>query len=344
MSTTIRDVAKRAGVSTATISRYLNNSPFIAYETAERVREVMQELQYSPNSIARNFTNQVTKTIAFIVDSQNTTSFGNPYFLQIQYGIEKVLGMRGYYLMIVNIGNRSHGENELIKLISEKRVDGIIIPAILIKKNTIRKINECNFPCVVFGQQKETTNVSWVDLDNVMGGELAAAHLIRNSCKEIAFIGCSFKKLFVSQRMEGYKNALTKNKIGIIQDLIIEGGEGKFKGYEIMNRLLSQRNPPDGFVFSDNLAAFGAISAVKAKSIKIPEEIQIVSFDDSLVAELSEPEMTVIDIDMFDLGSQAATMLLKQLETPSQNKQHSMISVKLICRGTSKNALFKEEE
>lgn len=338
MGATIRDVAKRAGVSTATISRYLNNSPFIACETAEKVKAVMQELQYSPNSIARNFTNQVTKTIAFVVDSQNTNSFGNPYFLQIQYGIEKVLGLRGYYLMIVNIGSRSHEEDVIIKLISEKRVDGIILPAMLIKKNTVKKINESNFPCVVFGQQKDNANGSWVDLDNVMGGELATGHLLGNGCKRIAFIGCSFKKVFVSQRLEGYKKALVQNNIRVIQDLIIEGGEGKSKGYEIMDRLLSQKNPPDGFVFSDNLAAFGAISAAKKTGVKIPAEIQIVSFDDCLVSELSEPEMTVIDIDMFDLGSQAATMLLKQLEAPERNKQHSMISVKLICRGTSKNS------
>lgn len=337
MSVTIKDVAKQAGVSTATISRYLNDSPFISQETAEIVRATMKELNYSPNSVARSLVNQATHTIAFIVDSQNSGAFGNPYFLQIQYGIEKVLGTRGYYLMIVNMGNRDNGENVLNKLISEKRVDGIIFPSVLSKKTTINKICESNFPCVIFGKQKENTNVSWVDLDNVMGGKLATEHLLRNGCRRIAFIGCNSKKVFGVQRLEGYKKALTQNGVSVAKELIMEGFEGKEKGYEIMNVLLSQGSYPDGFVFSDNFAAFGAISAARQSGLKVPEQLQIVSFDDGPAAVLCEPEMTVVDIDMFDLGSQAATMLLKQIEAPSKNMQQSLISVKLICRGTSKN-------
>lgn len=335
MCVTIRDVAKHAGVSVATISRYLNNSPFIAQKTAEKVRSSMEELKYFPNSIARSFVNQTTSTVAFIVDSENANFFGNSYFLQIQYGIEKVLGSRGYYLMIVNVAGGAYGESIISKLISEKRIDGIIIPAIIAKRNIIKIINEKNFPCVVLGKQKENVNVSWVDLDNRMGGELATEHLLKAGCKTIAFIGCSVKKIFGVQRLDGYKKALDSNGIRINNELIWEGYEGKEAGYELIKNLISQDNLPEGFVFSDNITAFGAISALKDKDIKIPEDVKIVSFDDSLPAILSKPEMTVIDIDMFDLGLQASTMLLKQLETPSQNKQQSMISVKLVKRGTS---------
>lgn len=337
MGVTIKDVAMHAGVSIATVSRYLNNSPFIAHETSEKIRGVMQELKYSPNSIARSFVNQTTNTVAFIVDSNNKDSFGNPYFLQIQYGIEKILGSRGYYLMIVNVGNKSNGESILDRLITEKRVDGIILPALLAKRNLVRKIYERNFPCVVFGQLKDNTDISWVDLDNVMGGELATDHLVKNGCQKIAFVGCDLKHKFAAQRLQGYRNAIMRNGHRFIQDNVLDGYIGKEKGSEIIEELLSRKDHPDGFIFSDNVAAFGAISTAKDMGVKIPDEIQIVSFDDYMVSVLSEPKMTVVDIDVFDLGAQAATMLLKQFDSPSLNKQQSMISVKLISRGSSKN-------
>jgi DNA-binding LacI/PurR family transcriptional regulator len=337
MGVTIKDVAKHAGVSVATVSRYLNNSPLIAAKSVEKVKAAMEELQYSPNSIARSFANQLTNTVAFIIDSQNEDSFGNLYFLEGQYGIEKILGQRGYYLMIVNMSNRSHGEDMVDKLISEKRVDGIILPSQLGNANIINTISQKGFPCVMLGQREECTEMNWVDLDNVMGGRLATLHLIANGCKRIAFIGCSFDKSFVMQRLEGYKEALSQGGIKIYGDLIHEGYKGKEKGGEIMNALLAMDNPPDGIVFSDNVAAYGAISAARALGKKIPEEIQVISFDDSMVTDLSEPKMTVVNIDMFYLGAQAATMLLDQLEDAQTDRKRRLLPVNLIYRGTTIN-------
>jgi DNA-binding LacI/PurR family transcriptional regulator len=334
---TIKDIAKRAGVSIASVSRCLNDSPLIAVDTKERIKAVIKECQYSRNSIARSFVNQATHTIAFIVDSQNFALFGNPYFLQLQYGLEKMLGLRGYYLMIVNMNSGVHGDNTINKLIAEKRVDGIILPEVLVKNDIANTIIERNFPCVVLGKPHEDTRISWVDLDNVMGGEVATTHLLDHGCKKIVFIGTSFKKIFVAQRLEGYKSALMKRNIKCSHDLIFEGYEGKGKGREIMNTLLSMECPPDGFLFSDNITAFGALSVATERGVKIPEEIQIVSYDDTIVSRIATPEISVVDIDMFELGSQAATMVLEQLEAPSKNKQQSLLSVKLACRGTTKN-------
>ena len=336
MGVTIKDVARHAGVSVATVSRYLNHSPLIAAKSVEKVKAAMEALSYSPNSIARSFANQLTNTVAFIVDSENEDSFGNFFFLEGQYGIEKMLGQRGYYLMIVNMSNWSHGEDLVDRLISEKRVDGIILPSQLGNADILDTIDQKGFPCVMLGQREENTDISWVDLDNVMGGRIATSHLIANGCKRIAFIGCGFDKSFVMQRLNGYKEALAQSGMAISGDLIREGYRGKEKGGEIMRALLGMPAPPDGIIFSDNVAAYGAIAAAREVGKNIPEEIQVISFDDTMVTDLSEPKMTVVNIDMFYLGARAATMLLDQLETAADNT-HCLLPVNLIYRGTTIN-------
>ncbi|MEF9879698.1 MAG: LacI family DNA-binding transcriptional regulator, partial [Clostridia bacterium] len=125
MRTTIRDVAKHAGVSVATVSRYLNNSPLIAAESVERVKLSIQVLHYEPSFMARNMLSQHSNTIALVMDSSDPETFGNEQFLKIQYGMEQALAKHGYYLLVINLGSVGR-EKALQKIVREKRVDGLI--------------------------------------------------------------------------------------------------------------------------------------------------------------------------------------------------------------------------
>lgn len=335
MGVTIEDVAKAAGVSKATVSRVLNNSPLISPETTEKVKKAMRKLEYFPNHIARSFANQNTYTIALIVDIDNSKAFANPFFYQVQYGIEKVLCSRGYYLMIANVNAMDDHETLLNKLVFEKRVDGIIFPASLLQKSLVKKMEEQSFPFVVIGEPEDGFNVNWVDIDNKMAGDIATKHLIENGYEKIAFVVGSLRDKFNQRRLEGYMDTLKKYNIDFYQDLVSEK-EGTIKeGYCIMENFIQIKNRPDAVIFTNNIAAFGALSAIKKRGYKIPEEFGLVSFDNYPVAEFSEPNMTTVDIDVVGLGVQAATMLLKEIEMPSDSKQHSLLSAKLIMRGTS---------
>ncbi|MBZ4647362.1 MAG: LacI family transcriptional regulator [Clostridia bacterium] len=336
MAVTIKDVAKMAGVSTSTVSRVLNNSPLISPETVIRVKKAMQELNYFPNSMARSFANQSTYTIALIVDIDNSKAFANPFFYQVQYGIEKVLCKRGYYLMIANEKTMIDREAALSKFVFEKRVDGIILPASLLKKSFVKKMEEQKFPFVVLGEPNFHFDVNWVDIDNQMAGKVAANHLIDNGYRKIAFIAGSFEDKFNRHRLDGYKKALEEHNMELNEELISEGGCTKEDGYRLMKNLIETKDFLDAVIFTNNIAAFGALTAIKEKGYKIPEEFGLVSFDNYPVAEFSDPKMTTVDIDVVDLGMQAATMLLKEIETPSTSKQHSLLSVELVSRGTSK--------
>lgn len=334
MAVTIKDIAKTAGVSTATVSRVINGSSLIPPDTSEKIRKIMLNMDYHPNSIARSFANQSTYTIALIVDIDNTDAFNNPFFYQIQYGIEKVLSNRSYYLMIANEKTMINHETALNKLIFEKRVDGIILPASLLKKNLVKRMEKERFPFIVIGEPEESFSVNWVDINNIMAGEIATNHLIKNGFKKIAFISGSLKDIFNKNRLTGYIKALEKHNIHVFQELVIEGVPTKEDGCRTMNILLESKNRPDAVVVTNNIAAFGALKAIKEKGYNVPEEIGLISFDSYPVAEFSEPNMTTVDIDVFDLGIQAATMLLKEIEIHSESMQHSLLSVNLISRGT----------
>lgn len=334
MAVTIKDVAKNAGVSTATVSRVINGSSLIPPETSEKVRKIMLNMEYHPNSIARSFAHQSTYTIALIVDFDNTDAFNNPFFYQIQYGIEKVLSSRGYYLMIVNEKTLINHETALNKLIFEKRVDGVIFPASLLKKSLVKRMEKDKFPFIVIGEPEEAFSVNWVDINNKMAGEIAAEHLIKNKYEKIAFISGSLKDIFNKNRLNGYLAALKKHNINLSRDLSIEGASTQEDGYRIMNMLLESESKPDAVVVTNNITAFGALKAIKEKGYRVPEDIGLISFDRYPVAEFSEPNMTTVDIDVYDLGIQAATMLLKEIEMPSESLQNSLLSVNLISRGS----------
>src|SRR5690606_17943794 len=279
MSVTIKDVAKAAGVSTATVSRVLNNSKLISPQTAEKVRNAMRELGYFPNNIARSFAYQNTCIIALVVDIEEPTAFNNPYFYQIQYGIEKYICPKGYYLMIANENTLNHSGTGFSQLVFEKRVDGLILPVSLLNKHLVKKMEDQNFPFVIIGEPENGYDTNWVDVNNKMAGEISTTHLIENQFQRIAFVSGSQKDLFNKRRLEGYLTALAKHGLSPDPDLIKEGAFSKEDGYALMSEFMGRQNPPDAVVFTDNLVAFGALSAAKAYGRRIPDEIGIVSFD-----------------------------------------------------------------
>lgn len=331
MRPTIRDVAKHAGVSVATVSRYLNNSPLIAPDSVEKVKRSIQALQYEPSFLARNMVSQTSSTVALAVDDSDSETFGNDNFLRIQYGVEHALSRQGYYLMIVTLGNAAR-EKTLQKLVLEKRVDGIIFPAQLMKKNTLHFLLERSFPYIIFGRYvKEASN--WLDLDNVMGGRLAAQKLLSTGAKKLCFVGNDYEKVFVRERLGGFKQALAGHGIPEGEAMVLDLKSGVSSGEKLIADTMGQA---DGYVISDDITAFGALRALQQKGIPVPEKVQVVTFDDRITAELSQPTLSVVDIDVYQLGIQGAVMLMAQMQTTTAVSQQCLMPVKLIERGSTR--------
>jgi len=335
MSVTIDDVAKHAGVSTATVSRYLNNSPLIAKKSAEKVQHSMDVLNYQPSFIARSLANHNTSTIAFIIDSANTETYGNDYFLRIQYGIEAALGKQGYYLLIISVANNKTGENNLKKLIMEGRVEGIILPMALAKRSILSMLREAELPFVVIGRSDDKS-FNWIDLDNEMGGLLATQKLISGGSKRIALFSSSAEKSFVRERLAGYRAALEQAGLVFDERFIFLGCMSAEDGEQAVQQILAKQLPIDGIVCTDNTVAFGAVRALTNANMAVPSQIPVITFDNSPVTELSTPKLSVVDIDVFQLGRQAANILLSSIEDTSGSVQNSLIQVTLVPRESTR--------
>ncbi len=327
MGTTIRDVAKHAGVSVATVSRFLNNSPLIAMDSADKVRRSIQELHYEPSFLARGMVSRQSQTIAFLVNDENPETYGNENFLKIEYGAEHALGENGYYLMLLSVGNASR-EKALRKMVVERRADGVILPAQLAKKSIFAMLAEQGTPFVVIGKSRASC---WVDLDNVMAGRIAAERLIASGSRTLGFVGNGRDKVFVSERYEGFCAAVHEAAVTELPCADCPGDAGQ--GYALVTGMDVL---PDAFVVSDNETAFGMLRALSDRGIGVPDQVQIISFDDGVAARLCNPPLSVVDIDVRQLGAQAANMLCMQLRGGENVSQQCLLPVRLIARGSSR--------
>ncbi len=326
MSITIRDVARHAGVSVATVSRYLNNSPLIAPDSIEKVRRSIEELHYEPNFLARNMLTKQSQSIALVIDDSSPETFGNDKFLQIQYGVEKALAEHGYYLMIISLKQNGRYQN-LKKAVLERRTDGVILPAQIAGKSLIRFLQEQKIPFVIIGRSDVG---SWVDIDNVSGGRLATEQLIRSGARKLCFIGNGEEKIFVQERARGFQEAV--NHYGLEAAVMLNCSSSAENG----QALSENKGRYEGYVVSDNVTSFGLLQGLKEKGISVPGQVQVISFDDGIIPQLCSPTLTVVDINVQQLGIQAANLLYLQLQSETPMSQQSLLPVRLIQRNSSR--------
>lgn len=329
----IKVVAKAAGVSVATVSRIINNSSLISGETRERVLKVMKELNYVPNSMAQGLSNQQAFTVTLLVNIEDTKSFSNPFFYEMMHGIETVVYKRGLCLIIANSQTSSNKDDMLKSLINGKRTQGVILPSSLMNPQLVNVLKKMKFPFVTIGEPAGIKEpIDWIDINNSQGARQAVEHLLAQGYKRIAFISGSQNEVFNRNRLSGYKSALAQNGLEFNQDFIQEGNSSKNDGFESMQRLLQLPRRPDAVICSDNVLSMGAMKAIKDVNLLIPKDIGVLSFDNFPIAELLEPPLTTVDIDVFELGVQAANILFKLIDNPSARQQQSLISTCIQAR------------
>lgn len=330
MKPTIRDVAEYAGVSVATVSRYLNNSSLIAPGSIEKVRDAIEKLNYQPNMMARGLAKRSTDTVALVVDYSNEEIYGNEFFLKIQFGLERELARHGYYLMIVDISNEEKEPELLNKIVLEERVDGIILLNEMATAPVIEQLRKTHIPFVIAGRG-EYQDTSWVDVDNVQGGYIATKKLIDSGVSNIGFITNSFQKRFVRERFSGFQQAMSESGLSYLQQAVVDG----MATYQDQVTYLATNidNLCDAYVVTDSSIAFYFIKALQAMRLSVPRDVQIIAFDNQLLAEISEPGMTVVDIDVTELGVHAARILLTNLNQPEKGgPKQELLSVRIVER------------
>lgn len=327
----IHDVAKRANVSIATVSRVVNPGRHkVNPETAEKVREAVKELDYRPNALARALQMKKTMTIGVIIPD-----ISNHYYAEIVRGIQGVADRAGYNIILQNTDRDPDQIVKSIYLLREKIVDGIIFSGGTINGyEPLSALKELRDRVVVIG--RHDVDFPAIMVDNIAGATLAVEHLIEVGHSRIGLIGWSESSTTANDRLSGYKNALAQNSCPYDQSLICQGSLTPESGYNQAKILLSQENRPTALFAGNDQMAFGAIYAAIEMGLRVPEDLGVIGFDNIPLSSFFVPPLSTIAVPMSALGSDSMETLMGLIagEQVSRIKLHQ---TKLIVRKSTLN-------
>jgi len=332
MAASIKDVAREAGVSIATVSRVLNDIDVVNEDTKKKVKDAIKKLSYRPNIVARSLKTQKSSTIGIIIPD-----ISNQFYPEIVRGCEDVANIYNYNIMLCNADLDVEKEMESLRILKEKMIDGVIYMSNSIESNVINLIKELEMPVVLV----ETTDAQGifpsVAIDNVMAAADAVKYLANKGNKKIAYVGTSIEKVnALSQRYTGYTKGLSELGITFDKDLVYLGGVKPRDGYAGINGILDSGAQIDAVFCASDEIAMGVINALRDKGIKVPEEVDVMGFDDIYSASTFYPKLTTVSQPMYDMGSVGMRMLIKSINNLEVGEKHFILPYRIVERDSCK--------
>lgn len=335
MTVTIKDVAKKANVAPSTVSRVIADNPSISEKTKRRVRKVMSELGYHPNLHARSLANQTTKTIGLVMPSSASKVFQNPFFPEVIRGISSFAHGEDYSLYM------STGETEeeifqgVVKMVQGRQIGGIILLYSRMNDRIAQYLHEQNFPFVLIGKPYERKEeITYIDNDNYAAAREVTEYFLSLGHKQIAFIGGDSDLLVTKDRLAGMSDALKLADISLPEEYILHFNFSRESGRQAVEELMALSSPPTAIMVTDDLIGLGVLSALGKKEISVPEDVSVVSFNNTLMSEIASPPLTTVDVNIYQLGYEAAKYLVDKIEHSSTTAKCIIIPHKIVKRQT----------
>lgn len=318
MAVTIKDVAALAGVSPSTVSRTCKNNPSISEETKERVRKAMAELGYEPNFQASNLASQNSRTIGIILPASAKEVYENSFYLEAIQGISHYCNGRQYMTTIVTGQDEAEILDAVRSMSRSGKVDGFII--LYSKKDdpVIDYLFNEGLLYILIGKATQYTNQTiYIDNDNLLAGREAAEYLYQLGHRRIAYLGSDSSLMFSADRKAGYQLALASHQLPVRPEYCVEVKNVSENNEEAIRELLMQKDRPTAILVSDDILAVSLERVCLENHLAIPEDLSIISFNNSLFARLTSPQLTSIDIGAGQLGSEAASQIINHIENPN---------------------------
>ena len=318
MAVTIKDVAALAGVSPSTVSRTCKNNPSISEETKERVRKAMAELGYEPNFQASNLASQNSRTIGIILPASAKEVYENSFYLEAIQGISHYCNGRQYMTTIVTGQDEAEILDAVRSMSRSGKVDGFII--LYSKKDdpVIDYLFNEGLLYILIGKATQYTNQTiYIDNDNLLAGREAAEYLYQLGHRRIAYLGSDSSLMFSADRKAGYQLALASHQLPDRSEYCVEVKNVSENNEEAIRGLLMQKDRPTAILVSDDILAVSLERVCLENHLAIPEDLSIISFNNSLFARLTSPQLTSIDIGAGQLGSEAASQIINHIENPN---------------------------
>lgn len=331
---TIYDIAQKLELSSATVSRALQDHPAINKNTRKKIQEAAKELGYRHNTFASSLRKQKTNTIGLIVHELNSN-----FITSVLAGIEKVTTEAGYDLIIAHSSESFKKEAANADNFFHKRVDGLIASLAFDTSGLdhYKQFEEKGIPVIFFDRVEENAESTKVIIDNYKCGYQATQHLIQQGCKRIVLVTASLKRNVYSQRHKGYSDALYDAGIPYHKEYVLIKDLSEQCGVEAALQILKMKPRPDGAFITNDFSAAVCMQTLKEHGVRIPEDIAVVGFNNDAIGKIIEPQLTTIDYPGLDVGEIAARNLINHLKGLSNIKHTNTIVVRsnLIIRKSS---------
>ncbi|MFV2194815.1 LacI family DNA-binding transcriptional regulator [Nocardiopsis sp. LOL_012] len=330
---TLEMVAQRAGVGRGTVSRVINGSEQVSPRTREAVRNAIAELGYSPNQAARTLVTRRTDTVALVISERRDLLFTDPYFADIVHGVSSVLSERDLQLLLTTA--RTEAEHRRTgDYLSGSHVDGALLVSLHRDDPLPQRLEEAGVPVVHGGQPHSTAQPALyvVDVDNVGGGRTATRYLVGSGRRRVATISGPQDMSAGVDRLTGYRLELEEAGIAPDDGLIVEGDFSVEGGARAMERMLDAGQRPDAVFVASDMMAVGALRVLRERGLRVPEDVAVVGFDDTPMAQHSDPPLTTVRQPVERMGREMARLLVEVAIPGVRESQSVVLDTRMVVR------------
>jgi LacI family transcriptional regulator len=332
MATSIKDVAREAGVSIATVSRVLNDIDVVNEDTKKKVLDAIKKLGYRPNIVARSLKTQRTKTIGILVPD-----ISSGFYPEIVRGAEDVANIYDYNVILCNSDFDYDKEKDYLRVLKEKMVDGVIYMSSSLEEESLDIINDLDLKTVLVETKDSEERLPSVTIDNVEATYEATKYLLDKGIKNIAFVGVEKNSINAwGYRFLGYERALKEAGIEVDEELVFLKNLKYKTGHDAAATFLKSNKKIEGIICASDEIAMGVINGLREKGINTPEDVSVIGFNNNAVASYFYPKLTTISQPSYDMGSVAMRMLIKILNNKALEEDQYVLDHKLIQRESCK--------
>ncbi|MCL7749696.1 LacI family DNA-binding transcriptional regulator [Halalkalibacter alkaliphilus] len=331
---TIKDIAKAAGVSVTTVSRALNGYNDVNEKTRAKIKSIAEELNYSPNAVARSLVKSKTETIGLLVSELSLSGAKDMFTYEIMCGINDSSSEKGYDLILFSTNSAKQKAKSYSQLCRERQVEGVIMQGIKIDDPYLKEVIDSNIPCVLIDVEIEGENVGFVSTDNVFGAQMAVKHLTNLGHRNIAIMNGHNQAVVSQKRLQGYKKQLEEASIAFQEEYVLNGEFLEEKAEKVAYSFLNEHPEVTAIFCASDLMALGVMNAAKRLGIAVPEELSIVGYDNITLAEYVQPQLSTVEQNKYQIGFKAAKLLIDMLEGNKANRK-VILDNQLIIRNTT---------
>ncbi|MCA0983744.1 LacI family transcriptional regulator [Halobacillus yeomjeoni] len=309
MDLTIKDIAKMAGVSPATVSKIMNNYGGISEATREKVYKIIEDTKYQPKFSAKSLATKKSNLIGLIYAGKINVDFKHPFFNEVVNTFKKSVGALGYDLLLFSNEKFYKGQSKYLERCKHFNIDGCLIVAGDEIEEAVREIAESDIPCMGIDLKLDGPRSSFIMTDNEKIGLKVVENLYLNKVRKVAYIGGKQNSLISSIRNEGFLKAMEQFGLPLNEKWIHYGDFFEESGYQAMKEILKEKEWPEAVFAASDMMALGAMKAMKEEGVSIPGDIQLIGCDDIESCRYSDPPLTTVKQDKQKLGKLAAYML-----------------------------------